>query len=113
MKKVLNVGGNSKAISLRGYLFAKLGRVNEAREVLNTLEAMARERYIPPYAMALVHAGLGERERALGWLERAVEVRDVHMCFPPIDPKRDAFRSNPRFQSMLKRCGFSEGGAGA
>jgi DNA-binding winged helix-turn-helix (wHTH) protein/Flp pilus assembly protein TadD len=106
-------GGNSKTISLRGYLFAKLGRVNEAREVLNTLEAMARERYMPPYAMALVHAGLGEREKALEWLERAVEVRDVHMCFPPIDPKWDAFRSDPRFQALLKRCGFSEGRAGA
>jgi TolB-like protein/Flp pilus assembly protein TadD len=106
-------GGNSKAISLRGYLFAKSGRVNEAREVLNTLEAMARERYIPPYAMALVHAGLGEREKALEWLERAVEVRDVHMCFPPIDPKWDPFRSDPRFQALLRRCGFSEGRAEA
>jgi DNA-binding winged helix-turn-helix (wHTH) protein/tetratricopeptide (TPR) repeat protein len=106
-------GGNSKAVSLRGYLFAKLGRVNEAREVLNTLEAMARERYIPPYAMALVHAGLGEREKALEWLERAVAVRDVHMCFPPIDPKWDVFRSDPQFQALLKRCGFSESRAGA
>jgi len=100
-------GGNSKAISLRGYLFAKLGQVNEAREVLNTLEAISRERYIPPYAMALVHAGLGEKEKALEWLERAVEVRDVHMCFPPIDPKWDAFRGDARFQSLLRRCGFS------
>jgi DNA-binding winged helix-turn-helix (wHTH) protein/Flp pilus assembly protein TadD len=102
-------GGNSKAVSLRGYLFAKLGRMNEAREVLNTLEAIARERYIPPYAMALVHAGLGEREKALEWLERAVEVRDVHMCFPPIDAKWDAFRSDARFQAVLQRCGFSAG----
>lgn len=106
-------GGNSKAVSLRGYLFAKLGRVDEAREVLKTLEAIARERYVPPYAMALVHAGLGENELALEWLERAVEVRDVHMSFPPSDPKWDAFRGDPRFQAVLKRCGFSEGGAGA
>jgi TolB-like protein/Flp pilus assembly protein TadD len=105
-------GGNSKAVSLRGYLFAKLGRVNEAREVLNTLEAIALERYIPPYAMALVHAGLGEREKALEWLERALEVRDVHLCFPPVDPKWDAFRGDPRFQALLKRCGFSESWAG-
>jgi Flp pilus assembly protein TadD len=40
-------GGNSKAVSLRGYLFAKLGRVNEARGVLNTLEAIALERIYP------------------------------------------------------------------
>ena len=106
-------GGNSKAISLRGYLFAKLGRANEAREVLSTLEAIARERYVPPYAMALVHAGLGESELALEWLDRALAVRDVHLAFLPVDPKWDAFRGDPRFQALLKRCGFSEDRTGA
>ena len=56
-------GGNSKSSSLRGYLLAKTGRTNEAREVLRTLEALCRERYVPPYATALVHAGLGDRLR--------------------------------------------------
>lgn len=106
-------GGNSKAISLRGYVFAKLGRANEAREVLSTLEVIARERYVPPYAMALVHAGLGESELALEWLERALAVRDVHLAFLPVDPKWDAFRGDPRFQALLKQCGFSEGRTGA
>ncbi len=106
-------GGNSKAISLRGYLLAKLGRANEAREVLSTLETIARERYVPPYAMALVHAGLGESELALEWLERALAVRDVHLAFLPVDPKWDTFRGDPRFQALLKRCGFSEGRTGA
>lgn len=59
--------------------------------------------------MALVHAGLGEREKTLEWLERAVELRDVHMCFPPIDAKWDGFRSDARFQAVLQRCGFSAG----
>jgi DNA-binding winged helix-turn-helix (wHTH) protein/tetratricopeptide (TPR) repeat protein len=106
-------GGNSKAISLRGYVFAKLGRANEAREVLSTLEVIARERYVPPYAMALVHAGLDESELALEWLERALAVRDVHLAFLPVDPKWDAFRGDPRFQALLKQCGFSEGRTGA
>src|SRR2546429_6390653 len=39
-------------------------RANEAREVLRRLEALSRERYVPPYAKAIVHAGLGERERS-------------------------------------------------
>lgn len=101
-------GGNSKAVSLRGYLFAKLGRVNEARQVLSTLEAIARERYVPPYAMALVHAGLGESELALEWLERAFAMRDVHLAFLPVDPKWDAFRAGIRFAALLKRCGFTQ-----
>ncbi len=105
-------GGNSKAVSLRGYLFAKLGRSNEAREVLGMLASIARERYVPPYAMAIVHAGLGERRQALDFLERAAESRDVHLCFPPIDPKWDPFRGDSRFQQLLKRCRLSGGSAG-
>jgi tetratricopeptide (TPR) repeat protein len=41
-------GGNSKPTALRGYLFAKLGKSKEAHDVLNTLEAVSRERYIRP-----------------------------------------------------------------
>jgi len=99
--------GNSKVIALRGYLFAKLGRTDDAREVLNTLEAVSRERYVPPYAMALVHAGLGQRHPALEWLERAYDARDVHLIFLPVDPKWDAFRTDARFLALLRRCGFT------
>jgi DNA-binding winged helix-turn-helix (wHTH) protein/tetratricopeptide (TPR) repeat protein len=99
---------NSKVIALKGYLFAKLGRTHQAREVLNTLEAVSRERYVPPYAAALVHAGLGEREAALECLERAYEARDVHLIFLPVDPKWDAFRSHVRFLALFRRCGFTQ-----
>jgi Flp pilus assembly protein TadD len=102
-------GGNSKAISLRGYILAGLGRTAEAREVLSMLETLAKERYVPLYAEALVYAGLGERYQALDALERALIVRDVHLAFLPIDPKWDSFRDEPRFRSLLKACGF--GGA--
>ncbi len=100
-------GGNSKAISLRGYVLAKAGRANEAREVLRTLEAVSRERYVPPYAMALVHAGLGEREAAFEWLNSAYEARDVHLIFLPVDPKWDPYQADPRFEALLARCGFT------
>jgi tetratricopeptide (TPR) repeat protein len=99
-------GGNSKAIGLRGYLLAKLGRVGEAREVLNTLEAVSRERYVPPYATALVHAGLGQQDQALDWLDRAYDVHDVHLVLISVDPKWDAFRSDGRFLALIERCAF-------
>lgn len=100
-------GGNSKAISLRGYVLAKSGRVNEARQVLALLEAVARERYVPPYASALVRAGLGERDAVFEWLENAHAERDVHLIYLPVDPKWDPYRSDPRFEALLARCGFS------
>jgi TolB-like protein/DNA-binding winged helix-turn-helix (wHTH) protein/Flp pilus assembly protein TadD len=99
-------GSNSKATSLRGYLLAKSGRTNEAREVLSRLEADSRERYVPPVAMALVHAGLGEREAVMEWLGKAYDARDVHLIYLPVDPKWDPYRADPRFQALLTRCGF-------
>ena len=100
-------GGNTKAISLRGYLLAKIKRTSEAQEILQTLEAISRERYVPPYSIALVHAGLEQADLALGWLDRAYHGRDVHLVFLPVDPKWDAFRGGHRFQSLLQRCGFA------
>jgi len=99
-------GGNSKVVALRGYIFAKMGRAGEAREVLRTLVAIARERYVPPYAMALVHAGLGEADDVFEWLDRSFNVHDVHLIFLPVDPKWDAFRFDPRFSAVLNRAGL-------
>lgn len=100
-------GGNSKAIALRGYIYAKLGKTKEAHEVLSTLEAVSRERYVPPYATALVQLGLGQHDSALDWLERAYDVHDVHLVFLPVDPKWDAFRADGRFLALLRRCDFN------
>jgi DNA-binding winged helix-turn-helix (wHTH) protein/TolB-like protein/tetratricopeptide (TPR) repeat protein len=100
-------GNNSKVLSLKGYCLAKVGRTNEARGVLRTLETLSGKRYVPSYAMALVHAGLGERGAALESLDRAFEARDVHLIFLPVDPKWAPYRDDPRFQALLERCGFT------
>jgi tetratricopeptide (TPR) repeat protein len=99
-------GGNSKVIALRGYLFGKLGRIGEALEVLNTLEAVSRERYVPPYATALVLVGLGRHDQALDWLDRAYAAHDVHLLLLSVDPKWDALRADSRLPALIKRCGF-------
>jgi DNA-binding winged helix-turn-helix (wHTH) protein len=103
-------GGNSKVVSLRGYLFAKLGRTNEALHVLDTLDVIARDRYVPPYAMAQVHLGLGNLDKAMEWLERAYDVRDVHLVLIPVDPKWDPCRSDARFAGLLAKCAFFPSG---
>ena len=65
-----------------------------------------KERYVPPYNLALVFAGLGESEAALHWLGQALEDRDVHMPFL-LDHKWDGMRSNAEFQKLLSRVGFA------
>ncbi len=100
-------GVNSKAIALRGYVFARMGRIEDAMEVLNTLLSISKERYVPPYAMAIVHAGLKQYDLALQWLDRCCDARDVHVVFLTVDPKWDPMRGDARFSRLLHRCGLS------
>src|ERR1700741_276834 len=81
---------NTKTIALRGYIYALSDRRDAAREILQVLEALARERYVAPYCIALVQLGLGEQTAALDALELAFAMRDTHLIFLPIDAKWDA-----------------------
>jgi tetratricopeptide (TPR) repeat protein len=100
------LSGNSKPLSLRAYVLAKSGQADEAREMLSMLEDVSRARHIPPYALALVHAGLDERDALFDCLDRAYKTRDVHLVFLTVDPKWDPFRADPRFDVLLARCAF-------
>jgi DNA-binding winged helix-turn-helix (wHTH) protein/tetratricopeptide (TPR) repeat protein len=111
-KAVRLSGGNSKTMALRGYVLAQMGQRAEAAEILGTMEEVARQRYVPPYTMALLHAACGDREKAMDWLERVREAGDVHMVFVPIDAKWDAFRGESRFVRLMAGCAFSRAIAG-
>ncbi len=56
--------------------------------------------------LALIYAGLGERDATFEWLERAYAARDVHLICLPVDAKWDAYRDDPRFIALLERCNF-------
>jgi TolB-like protein/Flp pilus assembly protein TadD len=99
-------GGNSKPVGLRGYILAKIGQIRPAREMLIMLDELSRTRYVPPYAPALIYAGLEEDQKVFDALEHAYESRDVHLVFLPVDPKWDRFRAQPRFEVLLQQCGF-------
>jgi len=100
-------GGNTHTISLTGYVLALSGERKRARGVLEELRRLSGQRYVPPYNLALVHHGLGEREEALGWLERAYEERDVMLTFLAVDRKWDALRSERRFVSLLEQMNLN------
>ena len=100
-------GQNSKAISLTGYILGRSGRTGEARDLLAALELASSQRYVPPYALALVHAGLGDADAVFEWLDRAYAARDVHLMFLTVDVKWDRYRTDRRFGELLARCGFT------
>jgi tetratricopeptide (TPR) repeat protein len=93
-----------------GYVYAKAGRIEEAKKVLEKLESISKDRYVSPYFMSLLYYGLGETETAIDFLEMGIEVRDEFMIFLNLDTV-DIFstiRSEPRYQNLLKKIGLEQ-----
>ncbi len=101
-------GRNAFTLGSLGAAYARAGDADKARAILAQLEAGAGERYVPPYFTAIVHLGLGDRERALEHLERAFEERDSWISFAQVNPALDELRSEPRFQALVERMGLVE-----
>lgn len=86
-----------------GMALGQLGMQREARMMLEEMEASARDSYVPCYCRAQIHIGLGETDRAMEMLERAVEERDPHLFDLPYKPTWDSLRPHPRFQALLRK----------
>jgi tetratricopeptide (TPR) repeat protein len=98
---------NSKPLAIKGYVLARSGRRAEAENIIRTFKSTPRNKFVPPYNIALVHAGLGDRDAVWEWLNRAYDARDVHMVYLPADAKWDDYRVLPQFQELVRRCGFA------
>ncbi|WP_239461279.1 tetratricopeptide repeat protein [Occallatibacter savannae] len=82
------------------------GNRAEAERLLSRLDSISKRHYVCPYEMATAHAVLGDKEKALDWLNRGLKERSA--CMPDLkaDPRLDSLRSDARFQEFLKRVGF-------
>ena len=67
---------------------------------------MANARYVPAVYFAGIYAGLGEKDQAFAWLDKAYTERDDRLIYLAVDPIVDPLRSDPRFGGMLKRLGL-------
>ncbi len=108
-QKGLTLGGGSEwAITMAGlgHAYAVSGRKDDAGKVLNQLKQLARQRYISAYNMALIYAGLGEKDLAFTWLEKAYEERPFDLSYIKAEPRMDSLHSDPRFQDLLRRIGL-------
>lgn len=102
---------HSMALSMLGYTRALAGRQPEAREVLAELQAMLqRGQYVSPYRFAVLYTGLGDKDAAFEWLNRAYDEQDVLLVYVNINPVSDTLRQDPRFVELLRRMRLGAGG---
>ena len=105
--------GSSQATVALGRQLAAMGRVDEARRVLERLLAAQKVRYLPPTSVAALHAALGESAPALDALERAFAVRDTRLVYLKDDVRWTGLRQEPRFIALLARMRLDRYGPGA
>jgi TolB-like protein/DNA-binding winged helix-turn-helix (wHTH) protein/Flp pilus assembly protein TadD len=91
-----------------GHAYAVAGKKAEARALLHDLKESSANHYFPPYHLALIYVGLGEREEALNLLEKAFEDRYPWMIHLNVDPRLDPLRSEPRFKNLVNRIGWGQ-----
>jgi len=92
---------------LRGYTYAKCGRRAQALAELDRLGVVARQgRFVSHLALAIIHTGLGDNERALAELDSAYVERAWGMFTLRVDPTFDGLRADPRFGCLLKKVGL-------
>jgi serine/threonine protein kinase/tetratricopeptide (TPR) repeat protein len=90
-----------------GYLYGKSGRTQEARSVLTEFDDLVRQdRYASAYAIAAVHAGLGDRERVFASLDAAFRERSHWLVWLKRDPRWNDVHTDPRFQALVQRIGL-------
>ena len=98
-------GQNTETISLLGYVLAVSGEEDQARNCLSQLLDLRKQKYVPPYNLALLCLGLEDKPAACEWLAHGYHERDVRMTFL-LDPKWDRWRIDPRFQQLMQQIGL-------
>ncbi len=87
-----------------GYLYAVTG---QKRKALDAVEEFKQRESQGSYPIALIYAGLGDKDQAMAWLEKTYQERGF-LVFLKTDPKFDLLRDDPRFQDLLRRMNFPE-----
>ncbi len=98
--------GSPSARSRLGYAYGLSGKAGKARKILDGLKEHSKERHVSPISIAMVHLGLGDKEKTLKMLEKACKDRDGGLLGIKYNPVWSGLRSEPRFIAIMNRMGL-------
>jgi TolB-like protein/Tfp pilus assembly protein PilF len=103
-KKAVELDDDPFVLALLGQAYAKLGQRDEALKILAELRQIGAHRYVPAYSYALLHMALGEKDKAIEWLERSYhDGAGLDVIFLKVDPMLDPLQKEPRFQALVAK----------
>jgi TolB-like protein len=89
-----------------GLAYAVSGKKTETIKLAEAFKAAAKKRYIPPTYFGMLFAGLGDKDKAMMWLQKAYDDRADGLTWLNVEPMLDDVRSDPRFQELIRRIGL-------
>ena len=101
LQTAINLSGGSPHMKAElGHAYAIAGETTQALDILNELKRGSTETHISSYDIAVIHVGLGRKERALEALENAYQERSEWLRYVRVDPRLDPLRGDPRFEKL-------------
>ncbi len=91
-----------------GNAYAVAGNRREALKALDDLKQLSKRRYVDTTLMAMICAGLDEKDQAFAWLQQALDARNEGLLLAIRDPRFDRLRNDPRYQDLLRRMNLAE-----
>ena len=106
MEKGKSAATAEMELSLLGHKYALMGERAKAQAILTRLEGVAKEHYVSGVCISELYADLGDRDKALDWLEKAYRQRSPSLVSLKLNPHFDSLRSEPRFLALLEKIGL-------
>jgi len=102
-EKVLSMSGSPELAASLEEDFTKSGYRGVLQNWLEGLTEISKHEYVSPYSIAETYMRMGEKEKAIAWLEKAYEEHDSGLVSLGVEPMFDPVRSDTRFRAILKR----------
>jgi serine/threonine-protein kinase len=97
---------SAMSLALLGYAHARIGERGQALHAIEQLAAASKQTYTPAFSFAWIYTGLGDKDHAFEWLEKAREERFTRLAYLRQEAFWEPLRSDPRFSELLRRIGF-------
>jgi TolB-like protein/Tfp pilus assembly protein PilF len=91
-----------------GRIHALTGHTDEAEKAIEKLKQKSKKNYVNPYQFALIHIGLGQKEQAFEWLDKALHERSDMLVYLKADFRLDPIRNDSRFIHLGRKVGIPE-----
>lgn len=108
LERARELESEPRIVSALAFAYGAAGEKEKASKLIADLAADSKKRYVSPFSIAIAHAGLGEDEASIDWLEKARVERSDAMAIVKVHPLLLRLHANPRFVQLLKDVGYPE-----